>query len=197
MADRDRGLLPAFDGSGVTKRQIRIVPCTAERAREYVATLHRHHTPDTTRTRWALAAADSDGDVRGIALVGYPVARFQDDGWTLEVQRVATDGCDNACSALYGAAARMAKALGFHRVITYIREDEPGITLRAAGWIRESDVAAGSWSRPNIGRVRTDKTELVGRTRWGITFAAAIPVELKWPYRQPQDQLSVFPEDVA
>ena len=169
-----------------------MVPCTIERARDYVLSLHRHHTPDTTRTRWAIAVADEDCAVRGIALVGYPVARFQDDGWTLEVQRVATDGCPNACSALYGAAARMTKALGFHRIITYIREDEPGTTLRAAGWLRE-EVPAGTlhWDRPNIARPRVQKTEPMRRTRWAVTFTAAEPVELSWPHLPASDQLSL------
>jgi hypothetical protein len=37
-------------------------------------------------------------------MVGRPVARMVDDGWTLEVNRVATDGTKNACSILYAAA---------------------------------------------------------------------------------------------
>lgn len=174
----------------MTTRRLRVVPCTFDRAREYVTTLHRHHTPDTTRTKFALAVADDREHVRGIALVGYPVSRFQDDGWTLEVQRIATDGCDNACSALYGAAAKTARHLGFHRIITYIRSDEPGVSLRAAGWVREP-VARGSlsWNRPGIGRIRADKTELVTRERWAVTFTGNQPATISWPHLQDADQL--------
>jgi hypothetical protein len=57
-----------------------------------------------------------------------------DDGMTLELTRLASDGCPNACSALYGAAWRAAKALGYGRLITYILDSEPGVTLKAAGW---------------------------------------------------------------
>lgn len=175
--------------------KLRVVPCSIDRAREYVATLHRHHSPSTSRTLWAVAVADDAGAVRGVAMVGLPVARYQDDGWTLEVHRVATDGCDNACSALYGAAARQAKALGYHRIITYIREDEDGVTLRAAGWVNEETPTGGlGWSRPHLGRARVETTELMRRRRWATTFAAHEPIELDWPHLEIPDQLIITQE---
>jgi hypothetical protein len=106
-----------------------------------------------------------DGTVVGAAIVGRPVARLLDDGLTLEVNRCVTDGTKNACSLLYGAVARAAKALGYVRVWTYIRADEPGTSLRASGWILDDpNIRARSWNMP--GRVRKDKTEIVGRQRW-------------------------------
>jgi hypothetical protein len=62
----------------------------------------------------------------GVAVVGRPVARLLDDGQTLEVVPVATDGTRNACSLLYAAAWQAAKALGYRRMITYTRQDESG-----------------------------------------------------------------------
>ena len=46
--------------------------------------------------------------------------RHLDDGWTLEVYRLCTDGSRNACSMLYAAAWRAARAMGYKRLITYI-----------------------------------------------------------------------------
>lgn len=160
--------------------RLRIVPCSLEAARDFVAMHHRHHKP-STGARYAVAAADEEGRIRGVALIGRPVARLLDDGWTLEVNRVATDGCPNACSALYGAAQRLAKALGYHRLVTYIREDEPGISLRAAGWTHEGEIRARSWNMP--GRARTDKTEIVRRSRWSARPVGPAPIDLIWPQK--------------
>ena len=57
-----------------------------------------------------------------------------DDGLTLEVNRLCTDGTKNACSFLYGAAARAAKVMGYRKIITYILDTESGVSLRASGW---------------------------------------------------------------
>jgi hypothetical protein len=99
--------------------------------------------------------ADEAGTVRGVAIVGRPVARSRDDGLTLEVTRLATDGCDNACSALYAAAWRAARAMGYRRIGTYTLKSEPGTSLRAAGWIIIHEVRGRSWSCES--RPRVDK----------------------------------------
>lgn len=76
----------------------------------------------------------ANGHLAGVAIVGRPVSRYLDDGLTLEVNRLCTDGTKNACSFLYGAAARAAKVLGYHRIVTYILDTESGVSLRASGW---------------------------------------------------------------
>lgn len=80
-----------------------IVPISLPEANEFVKRHHRHHKP-VTGHKFSIAVADEQGQVRGVAIVGRPVARALDDGWTLEVTRCCTDGCPNACSALYAAA---------------------------------------------------------------------------------------------
>ena len=70
-------------------------------------------------------------------MVGRPVGRYLDDGLTLEVNRCCTDGTRNACTMLYGAATRAAKALGYKRIITYTRQSEPGTSLKASNWTCE------------------------------------------------------------
>lgn len=155
---------------------LRIVPCSNERAKAYVEQVHRHHGP-SVQARFSLAVIDEDGLARGVAMVGRPVARLLDDGWTLEVNRVATDGCANACSALYGAARRVAREMGYARLVTYTREDEGGISLRASGWTDDGPIRARSWNMP--GRPRTDKTEIVRRTRWTVDLRSR--TQVTWP----------------
>lgn len=73
-------------------------------------------------------------DLCGVAIVGRPTARMLDDGWTVEVTRLATDGAHNACSILYAAAWRAARAMGYRRCVTFTLPEEGGASLRGAGW---------------------------------------------------------------
>jgi hypothetical protein len=159
----------------MTQQRITVVPCTNEAAKSYVDSFHRHHG-SSVQARFCLAALDEERKVRGVVMVGRPVARLLDNGWTLEVNRLASDGCENACSALYGASRRVAKEMGYRKLITYIREDEPGTSLRAAGWQFEEVIR--SWNMP--GRMRTDKTEIVRRGRWSVQLNQG-DFEIEWP----------------
>jgi hypothetical protein len=143
---------------------LRTVPVTFAQAKAFVGDWHRHHRPPTGH-KYSIGVADGEVLV-GVAIVGRPVARLLDDGQTLEVVRVATDGHRNACSLLYAAAWQAAKALGYRRMITYTRQDESGASLRAAGWrIVASRPPSPGWSRPS--RPRHDHgTEHTARHRW-------------------------------
>ena len=82
-----------------------------------------------------------------MAIVGRPVSRHLDDGKTLEVTRLCTDGTRNACSFLYAACAREAKRRGYDKIITYILMSESGASLRASGWTLEAENCGGvKWS---------------------------------------------------
>lgn len=82
--------------------------------------------------------------------MGRPVNRHLDDGKTLEVLRLCTQGSRNVCSFLYSRAARVAKELGYKKIITYILEDETGASLKASGWkLEEEGVGGGSWNCPS------------------------------------------------
>ena len=133
---------------------LRIVPVSLAVANDFVAAHHRHHLP-VAGHKFSLGCADDDQLV-GVAIVSRPTARRFDRGQTLEVTRCTTDGTRNACSMLYGAAWRAAKALGYERLITYTQAGEPGSSLRGAGWriIAERPPRPG-WnapSRPRAGR---------------------------------------------
>lgn len=111
---------------------LELVPISLKDANAYVEQHHRHHRP-VTGHKFSIAASDGEKIV-GVAIVGRPVSRYLDDGWTLEVTRLCTDGTRNACSFLYSAAWRAARNMGYRKLITYILESENGASLRAAGW---------------------------------------------------------------
>jgi len=142
-----------------------VVPISLDEAKAFVRAHHRHHRPPVSH-KFSLAVADETGRVRGVAIVGRPVARALDDGWTLEVTRVATDGARNACSMLYASAWRAARAIGYRTLVTYTLEEEGGASLRAAGWRVVAQTAGGSWSCPS--RPRVDKHPLQRKLRWEV-----------------------------
>jgi len=122
-------------------------------ANAFVRQHHRHHR-GVVGHKFSLGAALNE-QIVGVAIIGRPVARMRDDGETLEVTRLCTDGTKNAPSFLYGAAARAAFALGYKRIGTYILASEPGTSLTAANWRQIGEVHGRSWSCPS--RPRVDK----------------------------------------
>ncbi|MFI5990375.1 XF1762 family protein [Streptomyces sp. NPDC051362] len=145
--------------------RLHLVPLRQKTAKEFVAAWHRHHKPPVGAV-FTVGAADEDGVLRAVAMVGRPVARHLDDGQTLEVTRTATDGVRNANSLLYGAAWRAAKALGYTRLITYTQDGESGSSLRGAGWreIARRPPRRG-WNCASRPREATG-AENVARTLW-------------------------------
>jgi hypothetical protein len=139
-----------------------VVPCTLREANAFVEQHHRHHDP--ARGCIFVHAAAADGEVHGVAIVGRPVARNLQDGFTAEVTRLATDGARNACSMLYAAAWRAARAIGYRKLVTYTLPEEGGASLRAAGWKCLGEAGGGSWDRAARPRVDTHPTQ--AKLRW-------------------------------
>lgn len=151
-----------------------VIPINLDEANAFVAAKHRHHKP-VPGAKFCIAVAQrvDVGDARlggagygmhtdrivGVAIVGRPVARGNDNGLTLEVNRCCTDGTRNACSALYGAAWRASRALGYRRLITYTLPEEGGASLRGAGWRLLGERGGGNWNTPS--RPRIDTAELL------------------------------------
>lgn len=142
-----------------------LVPLTYAEAAVFVLEHHRHHRPPVGH-KFSIGAANDAGQVVGVAMVGRPVARALDDGWTLEVNRVATDGTPNASSLLYGAARRAAWALGYKRLVTYTLPEEGGASLRAAGYRLIGEAGGGSWDTPGAGWPRVDLHPTQVKWRW-------------------------------
>lgn len=137
---------------------LELQPISFEEASEFIRRHHRHHLPPVG---WKYGIAVNDGDkVVGVVTVGRPVARMLDNGWTLEVTRCCTDGTPNACSMLYAAAWRAARALGYRRLITYTLASEAGISVKAAGWRVIGKTDGGSWDRPSRRRIDKAPTQI-------------------------------------
>lgn len=141
-----------------------ITPINLDEANAFVSKHHRHYKP-VPGAKFCIAVSE-DNVVRGVAIVGRPVARMSDTGFTLEVNRCCTDGARNACSMLYGAAWRAAKALGYLRLITYTLPEEGGASLRASGWKNIGLRGGGNWNVKS--RPRIDTAELLQgqKTLW-------------------------------
>lgn len=141
---------------------IEAISLSLKEANEFVFNLHRHHPP-VHRDKFRVGAL-IDGKLVGVAQVGRPVSRNLDDGQTVEVVRLATDGTKNVCSFLYARCARASQELGFKRIITYILESEAGTSLEAAGWIYDGITNGGSWDCPS--RPRQTKAPTVKKKRY-------------------------------
>ena len=146
---------------------LRLCPVSRDQANEFVAAWHRHNAP-MPGSKFNIGVSDEQGVLRGVAMVGRPVARSYDDGDTLEVCRVATDGTKNASSMLYGACQRATFALGYRRLITYTQVEEGGASLRASGWkVLASRPARSGWSTPSRPRDNV-RYENVQRQLWEV-----------------------------
>lgn len=144
---------------------LELVPITQREAFAFVSEQHRHHRPP--RGSVLQVAVAREGEVVGVCIVGRPVSRMLQDGYTAEVTRVATDGTRNACSKLYGAAWRAVRALGYRRLITYTLPEEGGASLRGAGFKLLGEAGGGSWSRKERPRVDLHPTQQ--KLRWERT----------------------------
>jgi hypothetical protein len=162
-------------------------------ANEYVDAVHRHHGPTPTGLDlFSIAAVTTEGEIRGVAVVGIPSAanRLKDGFRAAEVKRVATDGTPNACSILYAAAARATRALGYSRIITYILDTETGASIRAAGWKQDEGVGFGnlSWT-DNPNGSRTCKN-FGPKGRWSMSFHPLDRPALHFPDGLVPDKLN-------
>ncbi|MFK4046384.1 Hypothetical protein HVIM_03893 (plasmid) [Roseomonas mucosa] len=148
--------------------KLEIRPVSFAHAADFV---RRHHAHNAAPTAWRYGAAITNGvSLLGVVMVGNPVARGLMGRGTVEVNRLCIRRdvprvlAWNACSQLYGWAAREAEARGFERIVTYTRVDEEGGSLRACGWIREAHVRGRLWNSPM--RARTDRASLIDKHRW-------------------------------
>lgn len=141
---------------------MRAIPIELKAANTFVTALHRHHPP-VYRDKFRIGC-EEDGKLVGVCQIGRPVARHLDDGSTVEVVRLCTDGTPNACSFLYSRAARIAKEMGYKRIITYILDTESGHSLKATGWVYDGMTEGGAWSRPS--RPRESKAPTCPKQRW-------------------------------
>ena len=149
---------------------MKAIPLELKDANDFVDRLHRHHDP-VHRDKFRIGC-DVGGKLVGVVQLARPVSRMLDDGKTIEVVRLCTDGTPDACSFLYGRAARIAKEMGYSKIITYILDSESGTSLKAAGWHKDGETEGGAWSRPSRPRQTTAPT--CKKQRWVKVLAPTL-----------------------
>ena len=138
-----------------------IKPITFREASNFINQYHRHHKA-TVGHKFSIGLYDGEKLV-GVAVCGRPVSRHLDDGITCEINRLCTDGTKNACSMLYGACCRVAKEMGYVKIITYILESENGASLKASNFICEGEAGGTHWTGK---RNRGQDIPKEMKTRW-------------------------------
>lgn len=123
---------------------LKLKPITLKESNEFVYKFHRHHG-SVVGHKFSIGA-ELDGKLIGVVIAGRPVSRYLDDGYTIEITRLCTDGTKNACSFLYSAASRAAKAMGYKKIITYILESETGSSLIASGFECKGKAGGLTWT---------------------------------------------------
>jgi hypothetical protein len=159
----------------VSQPSLRIAPISVSAAQKYVSETHRH-LKKIQGGLFAAAVVDDQGIIRGVGIAGNPARVWQGTGRVV-ISRIASDGCENACSALYGALCRAAKALGYREAWTYTLPEEPGISLRAAGFESRGLTDGGEHDRPNQpARHRKPAVRPEPKKRW-VRYLAARPAK--------------------
>lgn len=144
---------------------MKLYPCSLREANAFVS-LHHRHSVKSVGHKYSVMVKDDNGVTLGAGIASRPRARLLDDGVTLEIIRVTTLGGENVCSMIYGGLRRAAIALGYTRVITYIRCDENGSSVRAAGFHFDADTRGmREWNTPSRPREMADY-ETVDRKRY-------------------------------
>jgi hypothetical protein len=157
----DAGPVPAGLFANRLHTHVQAVPIHLKQANVFVGRHHRHSLP-TVGGKFAIGV-EHEGKLVGVAIAGRPVARRLDDGKTLEVLRVCTDGTPNANSFLYGRVKKIARLMGYERIITYRLQEESGASLKAVGAKIVGEVQPKEWSVPSR---RRKSQEVYGKAKW-------------------------------
>lgn len=122
-----------------------IRPITFKAACEFINSNHRHHRA-TVGCKFCIGLYE-DEILIGCAVCGRPVSRYLDNGLICEINRLCVlEGYYNACSMLYGACCRIAKAMGYEEIISYTLESENGASLKASNFICEGVAGGKKWT---------------------------------------------------
>jgi hypothetical protein len=144
--------------------RLELVPIDQDDAKAFIKLIHRHNK-DLEGMKFQVGLA-FEGEIVAVGVGGRPVAHELQDGFTVEINRVASDGHANANSKLYGALCRAAFALGYRRVITYTLKRESGVSLRAAGFVVVAEVKGREWDTKSRPRVKKGGPQLEMKLRW-------------------------------
>ncbi|WP_428031509.1 XF1762 family protein [Ancylobacter sp.] len=126
---------------------------------------HHHHN-DPVVGHLCSSGAKLGGSLVAVSIVGRPIAGASQDGFTVEIRRVASNGPREACSFLSRSACRAAFGRSCRWVVTYTLASECGASLRAAGSHLVGSVSGRHWDTPSR---RRNHGPLFDRLRWEQT----------------------------
>jgi len=156
---------------------LRLRPWTVKRETAIAFNLEVHRKlPEIQGAMWCVSIREG-AEIVGVALVGWPSQeQTTDEIDHLRVLRCTVkEGHKNGCSMLYGACWRAARAMDVDSMDTFTHLDEPGTSLRAAGWIEDGQTRGGEHSRAS--RTRKPQEDAGPKRRWWA------PGSLKAPQR--------------
>lgn len=128
----------------INNETLKIIPLSLKQANDFVSDFHRHHK--AVRGCKFCIGVEIKNSLVGVAICGRPVSRHYDNGTTLEINRLCANGYPNACSKLYGACCRIAKEMGYKKIITYTLQSENGASLRASNFTNEGIAGGKIWT---------------------------------------------------
>lgn len=178
------------DGCNGIKLEIR--PIGLKAANNFVEKYHRHHKA-TAGHKFSICVCSGETIV-GVAICGRPVSRYMDDGTVIEINRLCTDGTKNACSMLYGACCRIAKDMGYRKIVTYILQSETGSSLKASNFVCEGEAGGEIWTGS---RARDNGVPKEKKTRWSRVLnpnakAAPKPKRQEENEEKRERQMTIF-----
>ena len=124
-----------------------VKPISLKEANKFINKYHRHNK-GIQGYKFAIAVLENNVMI-GVGVVGRPVARLLDDGWTAEITRVCTNGTKNLNSFIYSRLVKICKLMGYKKVITYTLAKESGASLKAIGAKLDCICGNNTWNRPN------------------------------------------------
>ncbi len=158
----------------------RIAPCSVKAAIKMVKECHRH-LPDLQGGLFAARVIGPSGECAGVAVFGNPCQEWQNTGRGVITRCAALEGLPRvgehaapACTMLYGALCRAAKALGYREAWTYTLPHESGKTLMGAGFIDMGMTDGGEHDRKS--RRRKPAVNSAPKRRW-LRQLSALPLE--------------------
>ncbi len=146
--------------------KLRHAPCELKEANAIVAAWHRHHQR-VAGHRFSIKCIDENSELRGVGIVGRPVARMTCQRTVVEITRMVSDGTANVCSFLYAACTHAARRIGYRQIQTFLLESEPATTLKA---LKDLGWKFAGWSGGGVGwqsrRGRRDDQPTCRKQRW-------------------------------
>lgn len=171
---------------------LRVVPCTVKAATAWVASVHRHLKDELQGALFACALSDAGPhEWRGVGIVANPPRVWQGTGRVV-IARIGTDGARNGCSMLYGALCKAARALGYVEAWTYTLPEEPGSSLRAAGFVEVGLTDGGEWDRESRPREPAERPDR--KRRWVRVLSDVKPWAAPVAVEPEQEWLPLFGE---